>query len=70
MISPTIVDIIQGSYKAGYEIFWEIFFDHNINRIVVEIDGSTIEPYWYNCAQTNIERDMEQHRPEVLVRWV
>jgi hypothetical protein len=70
MRSLTIPEIIEGSYKAGYEIHWEIRYDSSLWRIVVEIDSSTIEPYWRDAAETYIVRAMEEHRPEVLVQFV
>ena len=63
----SIPEIIQGSYKAGYEIDWEIW--NSEDTVILSIYSNTIDLYWRHAAETYIAREMEARYPWVDLRF-
>ena len=69
--SLTIPDIINGSYKEGFEIEWEISRDEeDYDKIVLYIYRSTLPNHLAEAIDTYISREIERHRPEIKVQYV
>ena len=63
----SIPEIIEGSYKEGIEIEWEIW--NAEGKVILSIYRSSIQPYWLEAAETYILREIETRYPWIEVRF-
>jgi hypothetical protein len=64
---PTIRECIEGSYKKGFELFWQLVDG------VVEIELSSLKRPWCFAREgieANIYRELSKYYPTVTLRWI